>query len=104
MSFRLEESDLSAVQAVEAHKDLSEIERSFRELKDLVEMRPMHVVDNRVGAEIRRGVTAGNHQARQILAALAISDREPPLTQSSEKMPASDKVEIRRLIFKDFQS
>jgi transposase len=110
-----EELDLSAVQAVEAYKDLSEIERSFRELKDLVEMRPiyhrrpkrvrahifvaalafllaralekklkaakvpmsstqalealrtMHVVDIRVGAEIRRGVTAGNHQARQIL-------------------------------------
>jgi transposase len=120
-----EEVDLSAVQAVEAYKDLSEIERSFRELKDLVEMRPiyhrqpkrvrahifvaalafllaralekklktagvpmssaqalealrtMHVVDIRVGAEIRRGVTAGNHQARQILAALGINDREP---------------------------
>jgi len=120
-----EEVDLSAVQAVEAYKDLSEVERSFRELKDLVEMRPiyhhrpnrvrahifvaalafllaralekklkaagvpmssaqalealrtMHVVDIRVGAEIRRGVTAGNHQARQILAALGISDREP---------------------------
>lgn len=120
-----EESDLSAVQAVEAYKDLSEVERSFRELKDLIEMRPiyhrrpkrvrahifvaalafllartlekklkaagvpmssaqalealrtMHVVDIRVGAEIRRGVTGGNHQARQILAALGISDREP---------------------------
>ena len=120
-----EESDLSAVQAVEAYKDLSEVERSFRELKDLVEMRPiyhhrpkrvrahifvaalaflltcalekklkaagvsmssaqalealrtMHVVDIRVGAEIRRGVTAGNHQARQILAALGVSDSEP---------------------------
>jgi transposase len=120
-----EEAELSAVQAVEAYKDLSEVERSFRELKDLVEMRPiyhhrpnrvrahifvaalafllaralekklkaagvpmssaqalealrtMHVVDIRVGAEIRRGVTAGNHQARQILAALGISDREP---------------------------
>jgi len=131
-----EELDLSAVQAVEAYKDLSEIERSFRELKDLVEMRPiyhrrpkrvrahifvaalafllaralekklkaakvpmssaqalealrtMHVVDIRVGAQIRRGVTAGNHQARQILAALGISDREPLQTQSSEKMPA----------------
>ena len=128
-----EELDLSAVQAVEAYKDLSEIERSFRELKDLVEMRPiyhrrpkrvrahifiaalafllaralekklkvarvpmssaqalealrtMHVVDIRVGTEIRRGVTAGNHQARQILAALGISDREPLQTQSSEK-------------------
>ena len=131
-----EELDLGAVQAVEAYKDLSEIERSFRELKDLVEMRPiyhrrpkrvrahifiaalafllaralekklkaarvpmssaqalealrtMHVVDIRVGTEIRRGVTAGNHQARQILAALGISDREPLQTQSSEKMPA----------------
>jgi transposase len=131
-----EELDLSAVQAVEAYKDLSEVERSFRELKDLIEMRPIyhhrpnrvrahifvaalafllaralekklkaagvpmssaqalealrtiHVVDIRVGAEIRRGVTAGNHQARQILATLGISDREPLQTQSLEKMPA----------------
>ena len=37
-----EELDLSAVQAVEAYKDLTEIERSFRELKDLVEMRPIY--------------------------------------------------------------
>jgi transposase len=113
-----EELDLSAVQAVEAYKELSEVERSFRELKDLIEMRPiyhqrpkrvrahifiaalafllarasekklkaagvpmstaqalealrtMHVVDIRVAAEARRGVTAGNHQALQILAAL----------------------------------
>ena len=131
-----EELDLSAVQAVEAYKELSEVERGFRELKDLIEMRPiyhhrpkrvrahifvaalafllaralekklkaagvpmssaqalealrtMHVVDIRVGAEIRRGVTAGNHQARQILAALAISDREPLQAQSSSKMAA----------------
>jgi hypothetical protein len=45
----------------------------------------MHVVDIRVGKEIRRGVTAGNHQARQILAALGISDREPLQAQSLEK-------------------
>jgi transposase len=131
-----EELDLSAVQAVEAYKELSEVERSFRELKDLTEMRPIyhhrpnrvrahifvaalaflldcalekklkaaavpmssaqalealrtvHVVDIRVGAEIRRGVTAGNHQARQILAALGISDREPLQAQSSTKMAA----------------
>jgi len=131
-----EESDLSAVQAVEAYKDLSEVERSIRELKDLIEMRPiyhhqpkrvrahifvatlaflldrglekklkaagvpmsssqalealrtMHVVDIRVGSEIRRGVTTGNHQARQILAALEISDREPLPAQSREKMAA----------------
>src|ERR1700739_758455 len=30
-----------------------------------------------VGEQNRRGVTAGNHQARQILAALGITDREP---------------------------
>jgi transposase len=131
-----EELDLSAVQAVEVYKELSEVERSFRELKDLVEMRPIyhqrpkrvrahifvaalaflldralekklkaagvpmssaqalealrtvHVVDIRVGAEIRRGVTAGNHQARQILAALGISDREPLQARSSTKMAA----------------
>jgi transposase len=131
-----EELDLSAVQAVEAYKELSEVERSIRELKDLTEMRPIyhhrpnrvrahifvaalaflldralekklkaaavpmssaqalealrtiHVVDIRVGAEIRRGVTAGNHQARQILAALGISDREPLQAKSSTKMAA----------------
>jgi hypothetical protein len=129
-----EELDLSAVQAVESYKELGEVERGFRELKDLIEMRPiyhqrpkrvrarifvaalaflldralekklkaagvpmssaqalealrtMHVVDIRAGAEIRRGVTAGNHQARQILAALGISDREPLQAQSSTKM------------------
>jgi len=129
-----EEWNLSPVQAVEAYKDLSEVERSFREIKDLIEMRPiyhqrpkrvrahifvaalafllaralekklkaaavpmssaqalealrtMHVVDIRVGQEIRRGFTAGNHQARQILAALGITDREPVQPQSPVKM------------------
>ena len=51
-------------------------------------LRTMHVVDIRVGAEIRRGVTAGNHQARQILAALGVSDRERFQAQSSTKMAA----------------
>jgi len=131
-----EEKDLSPVQAVEAYKDLSEVERSFREIKDLIEMRPIyhhrpkrvrahifvaalafllaralekklkaaavpmssaralealrtiHVVDIRVGQEIRRGVTAGNHEARQILAALGIKDREPVQPQSPLKMAA----------------
>jgi transposase len=121
---------------VEAYKDLTEIERSFRELKDLVEMRPiyhrrpkrvrahifvaalafllaralekklkaakvpmssaqalealrtMHVVDIRVGAEIRRGVTAAIIKQARSLPALGISDRESLQTQSSEKMPA----------------
>jgi hypothetical protein len=131
-----EELDLSAMQAVESYKELSDVERGFRELKDLIEMRhiyhqrpnrvrahifvaalvfildralekklkaagvpmssdqalealrTMHVVDIRVGAEIRRGVTGGNHQTRQILAALGISDREPLQAQSSTKMAA----------------
>src|SRR5258705_13189981 len=39
-------------------------------------LRTMHVVDIRVGAQ-NPGVTAGNHQARHILAAPGISDREP---------------------------
>jgi transposase len=48
-----EELDLSAVQAVEAYKELSEVERGFRELKDLVEMRPIyHQRPKRVRAHI----------------------------------------------------
>ena len=48
-----EELDLSAVQAVEAYKELSEVERGFRELKDLIEMRPIyHQQPKRVRAHI----------------------------------------------------
>ena len=127
-----EELDLSAVQAVEAYKELSEVERGFRELKDLIEMRPiyhqrpkrvrahifvaalaflldralekklkaagvpmssaqalealrtMHVVDIRVGAEIRRGVTAGNRGATFNGIVLA---RVPPENQSAMMVP-----------------
>jgi hypothetical protein len=65
----------------------------------------MLVVDIRVGAEIRRGVTAGNHQARQILAALGISDREPhPDKIIGENARLVTKSKIRCLIFKDLQS
>ena len=69
-------------------------------------LRTMHVVDIRVGAEIRRGVTAGNHRARQILAALGIRDREPVPDSSiiSKRAQRSDKVKIRCLIFNDLQS
>ncbi len=42
MSFTTEELDLSAVPAVQAYKELSEVERGFRELKDLIEMRPIY--------------------------------------------------------------
>lgn len=37
-----EEPHLSAVQAVEIYKDLSEVERAFSRLKDVIEMRPIY--------------------------------------------------------------
>lgn len=37
-----EESNLSAPQAVEIYKELSEVERAFAELKDVIEMRPIY--------------------------------------------------------------
>jgi len=121
-----EEKDLSAVQAVQAYKELSDIERGFRELKDVIEMRPIyhrkkervqahifvaaltfllnraiekklkaaavplstaqalkalrtvHIVDLKVGDVQRLAVTGGSAPARQVLAALGITDREPP--------------------------
>jgi hypothetical protein len=66
--------------------------------------RAMHVVDIQVGAGIRRGVTAGNQQVPQILAALGISEREPLQAQSLAKMAISDKLKNRCLIFNDLQS
>jgi transposase len=123
---RTEEPELSPVEAVQAYKELSEVERAFRELKDIIELRPIyhrrkervqahifiaalaflldralekklkaarlpmsaaealkalrtvHVVDLHVGPTHKRGVTAGSARARQVLAALAIPDREPP--------------------------
>jgi transposase len=48
-----EEADLSAVKAVEIYKELSEVERAFAELKDVIEMRPIyHHNDDRVKAHI----------------------------------------------------
>ncbi len=37
-----EEADLSAIQAVRLYKSLSEVERAFRNLKDVIEMRPIY--------------------------------------------------------------
>lgn len=121
-----EEKDLSAVAAVQAYKELSDIERGFRELKDVIEMRPIyhrkkervqahifvaalafllnraiekklkaagvplstaqalkalrtvHIVELKVGDVQRLAVTGGSAAARQVLAALGITDREPP--------------------------
>jgi transposase len=48
-----EEQNLSAVEAVEIYKDLSEVERAFSGLKDVIEMRPIyHQTRPRVEAHI----------------------------------------------------
>jgi transposase len=48
-----EEKHLSAVEAVRVYKELSEVERAFSSLKDVIEMRPIyHQTDNRVQAHI----------------------------------------------------
>ena len=48
-----EEKDISSIQAVQVYKELSEVERAFRELKDVIEMRPIfHQKSNRVHAHV----------------------------------------------------
>jgi len=48
-----EEPNLSALEAVEIYKELSEVERAFSELKDVIEMRPVyHQKARRVQAHI----------------------------------------------------
>jgi transposase len=48
-----EEKDLTPVQAVQAYKELAEVERGFRDIKDVIQMRPIyHQTDNRVEAHI----------------------------------------------------
>jgi transposase len=48
-----EEQNLTPVEAVEAYKDLNEVEKAFRCLKDVIEMRPIyHRDDGRVKAHI----------------------------------------------------
>lgn len=48
-----EEKDISPIQAVEVYKELSEVERAFRELKDVIEMRPIyHHKSDRVRAHV----------------------------------------------------
>jgi transposase len=122
-----EEPHLTAVEVVMLYKELSEVERAFANLKDVIEMRPIyHRTDQRVaahifvaalafllhralekklkaagldlsatealqvlrsvrvvdftvgGGEARRSVTRGTHRASQILAALGITDLQPP--------------------------
>lgn len=48
-----EEKNLSATEAVEIYKDLSVVERAFREIKDVIEMRPIyHQKPHRVEAHV----------------------------------------------------
>lgn len=48
-----EEKDLTPVQAVTIYKELSEVERAFSNLKDVIDMRPIyHQTDERVEAHI----------------------------------------------------
>ena len=48
-----EEPNLSAIDAVRFYKELSEVERSFANLKDVIDMRPIyHQTDDRVEAHI----------------------------------------------------
>jgi transposase len=48
-----EEPNLSAIEAVRLYKELSEVERSFANLKDVIDMRPVyHQTDSRVQAHI----------------------------------------------------
>ena len=50
---RTEEPQLSPVQAVSIYKELSEVERAFANLKDIIELRPIyHRSDERVQAHI----------------------------------------------------
>lgn len=50
---KTEEKDLTPVEAVSIYKELSEVERAFANLKDVIEMRPMyHQTDARVKAHI----------------------------------------------------
>lgn len=129
-----EEPDLTPVAAVHAYKELSDVERAFRELKDVIELRPIyhrrkervqahifvatlaflldralekklkaarvamsaaealkalrtvHVVDLLVGPTRKRGVTGGSARARQVLAALGITEREPPASPEAVNM------------------
>jgi transposase len=48
-----EEQHISSVEAVQAYKELSDVERGFREIKDVIEMRPIyHHKKERVQAHI----------------------------------------------------
>ena len=127
-----EEPQLTAVEAVTIYKELSDVERAFATLKDVIEMRPIYhrtdarvqahifvaalafllhraiekklkaggldlsstealqalrsvrVVDFTVGAgQRKRSVTRGTERAARILAALGITELNPPTPPST---------------------
>jgi hypothetical protein len=130
-----EEPDLSAVEAVQAYKQLAEVEQAFRCLKDVLELRPIyhrrperveghifvaalalllqcalhkrlkaagaplsaaqalealrtvHVVEVAVADQTKRGVTVGSGRARQVLAALGLTDPSPPGVSATTHQP-----------------
>ena len=129
-----EEKHLSPVEAVRIYKELSDVERAFSSLKDVIEMRPIyHRTDVRVQAHIfvatlafllhraiekklkaagldlsstealqllrsvrvveftvgtpepgKRSVTRGTERAARVLAALGITDLDPPPPPATE--------------------
>ena len=112
--------------AVAGYKELSEVERAFRNLKDVIELRPLyhrsdrrvrrhifvvalaflleralekklkaagsglsveaalealktiHIMELELGSRRKRGATGGRQRARQVLAAIGLSQPEPP--------------------------
>ena len=75
-----EEPNLSAVEAVRVYKELSEVERAFASLKDIIEMRPIH------------HRTADRVQAHIFVASLALLiHRAIEITQGSGARPLGDR-------------
>jgi hypothetical protein len=86
---------------VRLYKELSEVERAFADLKDVLDMRPIyHQTDNRVQAHIYvssisisvtapRSVTAGTHRAATVPLASIKSIRPP--RQNRVRPSCSDK-------------
>jgi len=105
------ERDLSVLDAVALYKELSDVEQGFRQLKDVLAMRPIyHQVEHRVKAHIfvaaravqalstvhlvtlrldeqptRRGVSGGSPDARRVLRALKLSELRPPEPPKGEE-------------------
>lgn len=131
-----EEREMSPVEPVRICRELPEVERGVRELKDVVAMRSVHhPTPSRVEAHMfaaapafplsralakkleaaqvalaasaalealrtvispwgerrKGGVTAGSSRARQILAAVGITDHEPPLHRKDPTSQPKDK-------------